>query len=152
MTRSKAGAVAGFALALILIAYGSGGGGGSESNGSGDSEGSSGSSGNARGSASSETVEYKLAVVDTGRPPDDSTVARYASALDSAEAVCPEARIEIADLAVASVQTLDERSPGHGENGLSMVRAIASSADTDVPGGGCTELAAALVILMVSDS
>lgn len=53
---------------------------------------------------SEESVEYKLAAVDTGKPPSDNTVARYANTLDALEGKCTDSRIRLSDMAVVSKQ------------------------------------------------
>ena len=98
-----------------------------------------------------EDIEYKLAVIDQGGfvSTDDPVIDRYAAALDGAEAVCPEGRTMLSDIAVRAVQLLDESVPAHSENALSMLQAItqAASGNEDL-GIECTELAATIIILI----
>lgn len=98
-----------------------------------------------------EDIEYKLAVVDAGGfvATDDPVIDRYATALDNAESVCPEGRTMLSDIAVRSVQLLDENVPDHNENALSMLRAIhdAASGGQEL-GVECTEIAATLIVLI----
>lgn len=98
-----------------------------------------------------EDIEYKLAVADEGGfvSTDDPVIDRYAAALDNAEAVCPESRTMLADIAVRAVQLLDENVPGHSENALSMLRAIhqAATGSEDL-GVECTEIAATIIVLI----
>lgn len=98
-----------------------------------------------------EDIEYQLAVVDTGGfvATDDPVIDRYATALDNAESVCPEGRTMLSDIAVRSVQILDENVPGHNENALSMLRAIHEAASGGQGlGVECTEIAATLIVLI----
>lgn len=98
-----------------------------------------------------EDIEYKLAVIDEGGSvsTDDPVIDRYAAALDNAENVCPESRSMLSDIAVRSVQLLDENVPGHSENALSMLQAIHEAASGgDGLGIECTEVAATIVVLI----
>lgn len=103
----------------------------------------------AGGGWTEDDIEYKLAVVDEGGfvSTDDPVIDRYASALDEAEAVCPENRTMLADIAVRAVQILDEDAPGHSENALSMLSAISAAAGDDL-GIECTEIAATLLVMI----
>ena len=98
-----------------------------------------------------EDIEYQLAVVDEGGfvSTDDPVIDRYAEALDNAEAVCPESRTMLSDIAVRAVQLLNENVPGHSENALSMLQAIhqAASGNEDL-GVECTEIAASIIVLI----
>ena len=98
-----------------------------------------------------DDIEYKLAVVDQGGfvSTDDPVIDRYASALDRAEAVCPEGRTMLSDIAVGAVQLLDENVPGHSETALSMLQAItlAASGNEDL-GIECTGIAATIIVLI----
>ena len=96
-------------------------------------------------------IEYKLAVVDAGGfvSTDDPVIDSYATALDNAESVCPEHRTMLSDIAVRSVQLLDENVPGHTENALSMLRAIHDAASGgEQLGVECTEIAATIIVLI----
>jgi hypothetical protein len=100
-----------------------------------------------------DDIEYKLAVVDAGGFVDtgDPVIEVYAAALDDAEGVCAEDRTMLADIAVGAVQLLDRDSPGHSEDALSMLGAIAEGAEPAEGSLACTEVAAALITLMVGD-
>lgn len=98
-----------------------------------------------------EDIEYKLAVIDEGGSvsTDDPVIDRYATALDNAENVCPESRTMLSDIAVGSVQLLDENVPGHSENALSMLRAIHEAASGgEGLGVECTEVAATIIVMI----
>ena len=139
------------ALVLYTIGYGLltgnlGGGGGSGEGGGGTSVSQDG------GGWTDEDIEYKLAVVDSGGfvRHDDPKIASYARALDRADSSCPESRVRLADIAVASVQQLDRNTTGHSENALSMLQAIAASVSgSEELGVDCAEVAGLLVLMIM---
>ena len=101
---------------------------------------------------SEDDVEYKLAVIDEGGfvDHDDKRIDDYANALNRAERKCKEDRTKIADMAVFTVQQLDERVPGHEENTLTMIRAANDSLKSLKGKTPCSDIFATLVVLMTS--
>lgn len=70
--------------------------------------------------------------------------------LNRAEQKCKDDRSRIADMAVSSVQQLDERLPGHSEDTMSMLRAANESMEPLEGQTDCADIFASLVVLMVS--
>jgi len=109
-----------------------------------DSGGGGGGGGNG---ASTESVEYKLAVVNEGGfvDTDDPLVGQFKSALDALEEKCTEGRQKIGDMAVAAQGLLEDKGIP-----LSLIR-IMQDVNRSTPSGlgeqPCADIFAVYVTL-----
>lgn len=94
-------------------------------------------------------IEYQLAVVDSGGfvDPSDPTIDRYDRALNHLEDKCGDDRRMLGDMAVRSVQLLDEE--GISSTALEVLTAADSSIPADmVRQDSCSDTFATLIALM----
>jgi hypothetical protein len=98
-----------------------------------------------------DDIEYQLASLDFGEllAHDDPDIARYATALDGAEAECREGRRRIGDMTVVAKQSLDEERPGHGETLMTLLTALVEGAEGTRGQDRCAELYGAMLTLML---
>ncbi len=99
------------------------------------------------GTPVSESLEYKLAVVNEGGfvAEDDPLVGRFKSVLDNLQPKCTESRQKIADMGVKAQQLLQNKGVD-----LSLLRVMQAANDSIPPGFGtqpCADIFAALVTL-----
>ncbi len=95
-----------------------------------------------------DDVEYQLTVIEKGGAVDydDERIDEYASLLDSAEPKCEEDREMIADMAVRSVQILEEENIN--VTPYKMIEEIVLAVPEDLEPMECSEVLSSVMVLM----
>jgi hypothetical protein len=99
-------------------------------------------------STGSDSVEYKMATIDEGAPPNASLVATYASTLDSLEPKCDESRSKIGDMSVVSRDLLEDK--GIRATLLQILRDVDRSIPAEFGEQPCADIFASYVTLRSS--
>lgn len=98
------------------------------------------------------TVEYKLAVVQTGAvvAPDDPLVLAYADALDRVQPRCSESRLQLGSIAVALISKMQEQGI-YTASPLSLLQGLDAAASPGLYGpdnpANCAQLLAVVAYL-----
>lgn len=101
------------------------------------------------GCVGDDTLEHRLAAIDAeSSAPEDADVEDYASALEGADEMCAEDREAVAELAVRARVQVEEG--GGSTTVLTILRGLERSVPEDLAPMACSDVAGALVSLMVA--
>jgi hypothetical protein len=98
--------------------------------------------------AREHSPEWKLAVIDNGKPPSAHTFAVYARVLDRLQRRCTNPRARLADFSVTARSEL--RRHHIDWKNIHILRDVANAIPHSWPRRGCSEIFAAYVITTIA--